>query len=90
MSGTKTIRYIRENSLFSTNHGTCVMSKIAGPRYGTAKNIAHTVMLILPAQPRGSDAIEALIYINEHIDRNNIRGKAILCMAIGCKFNTLV
>jgi hypothetical protein len=92
MSGTKTIRYIREHSpsLFGNRHGACSTSKIAGPTYGTAKNIAHTVMLILSAEPRPSDILEALIYVNEHVDRNNLRGKAVLNISLSCKFNTLV
>jgi hypothetical protein len=92
MSGTKTIRYIREQDLyhFGAMHGTCSVSKIAGPIYGTARNIAHTVMLILPPEPRGSDVLEALIYINEHVDRNNLRGNAVLSISMSCKFNTLV
>jgi hypothetical protein len=93
MPGGKTIRYIREIShptFADIFHGTCTASKIAGPNFGTTKNVAHTVMIVMPSEMRGSDVLEALIYINEHVDRNNLRGKAVINMSMNCKFNTLV
>jgi hypothetical protein len=71
-------------------HGTCTASKIAGPHFGTAKNVAHTVMVVLPTKTRGSDILEALIYINKQVDRYNLRGKAVINISMNCKFNTLV
>jgi hypothetical protein len=93
MSGSKTIHYIRVMGapvLADIYHGTCIASKIAGPNFGTTKNVAHTVMIVMPSEMRGSDVLEALIYINEHVDRNNLRGKAVVNMSMNCKFNTLV
>jgi hypothetical protein len=93
MRGGKTIHYIgdRDHPIFpDIFHGTCTASKIAGRRLGTTKNVAHTVMIVLPSKLRGSDVLEALIYINDYVDRNNLRGKAVVNMSIHCKFNTLV
>jgi hypothetical protein len=94
MPGGKTIHYIRAGvyPVFQENifHGTCIASKIAGPVLGTAKNVAHTVMIVLPSKLWGSDVLEALIYINDYVDGNNLKGKAVVNMSIHCKFNTLV
>lgn len=93
MSGSKTVHYIREIStpiVSNIFHGTCTASKIAGPNFGTTKNVAHTVMIVLPNENRPSDILEAFIFINDVVDRNNLRGKTVVNMSFHCKSNTLV
>lgn len=82
-------------------HGTCVMSKVAGNLYGTAKG-ANMVMVKLPAFKapaswnytpqeemditfRVSSILKALAAVSKDIKDRNLRGKAVLNMAFACK-----
>lgn len=90
MPGLKTVISIRDQrpsqNLASVGHGSCVVSKIAGPRYGVAKNIRQTIVYRLPDRVRGSDFIDAFYGISEHVHENNLRGKAVVNMSWRCKY----
>jgi subtilisin family serine protease len=90
MPGTKTIVTIREHdptqNILADGHGACVASKIAGRTYGVAKNIAHTTILKLPYEAKGSDFLEALYSIGQHVHINNRRGKAVVNLSSRCKY----
>ena len=75
-------------------HGTCVLSKIAGPKYGVAKNVDIVVVKLQGShttddkgnptfaiyQETYLDAIQSIIY---DIKSNNRQGKAVVNMSFG-------
>ena len=82
-------------------HGTCVMSKIAGKNYGTAKG-ANMVMVKLPAYKpsrsgprppevemaitfRISNILIALAEVAKDIKVKKLQGKAVVNMSFFCK-----
>jgi subtilisin family serine protease len=72
-------------------HGSCVISKIAGPRYGVAKNTNITVVK-LAINPQtgdltGSSVLESLSLIWKDVIKNSLQGKAVVNMSGGLVLN---
>ncbi|CRG84196.1 Sexual differentiation process putative subtilase-type proteinase isp6 [Talaromyces islandicus] len=65
------------------NHGSCVLSKVAGPRYGVAKN-ADVVIVKVPTGPGIVDALmdssvlDMWTRVGKDIQENNLQGKAVI------------
>ena len=97
MPGTKrfeTIRDHRQSSdrpggLRGDKHGACIASKIGGPSFGVAKRISLMVMLRMPQVIRGSDVLDALLYIKQNVDPDMARGKAVVNLSGICKYISL-
>ena len=66
-------------------HGTCMVSKVAGPLFGTAKK-ANVVMVKLSPQDHTSAILNALLEIENDVQLNNLRGKAVVSMSLSCKY----
>jgi hypothetical protein len=81
MAGEKIIIPIRLHDYAPDPHGTCMAVKIGGHFLGVAKNIAHMVMLKVPAPSLTSDFFDGLNYINEVVITHGLKGKAVLNMS---------
>lgn len=71
----------RENEFDPMGHGSCVASKAAGPRYGTAKN-ANIVAVKLPTNLAYSSILAGLIDISNDVFAKGLAGKAVINMSL--------
>lgn len=71
------------------NHGGCVLSKLAGPRFGVAKDVDVVIVkfpsLDMPAGIRNSVMMDVWAAVAEDIQSNNLQGKAVVLSAGGGK-----
>lgn len=79
--------HVMDDPMFP-GHGSCIASKVAGPRFGVAKN-ANIVMVKLETIDGGSysfsSIIRAFTLISEDIDANGLGGKAVVNLSWNCK-----
>jgi subtilisin family serine protease len=89
MPGDKHLEVIRALSTDTLNdpvgHGSCVASKVAGPKFGVAKN-ANLVMFKVPFPLITSDIFTALVRVYARVVGGNLKGKAVLNLSLGCKY----
>jgi hypothetical protein len=87
MAGDKRFIFTRAGQVASDpdGHGSCVASKVAGPRFGVAKN-ANVVMVMLPGDMRSGDILTALFQIRVDVISRGLQGKAVVNMSFGCKY----
>lgn len=66
------------------DHGSCIASKAAGPKYGAAKN-ANVVMIPLSENRKVTDMVPALIKaltaVEEDVIKKGLKGKAVVNMS---------
>lgn len=68
------------------DHGACMMSKIAGPKYGVAKKANIVVVKIVTDQERGIvglSILPALRAVKKHIETHATQGKAVVNFSLG-------
>ncbi|RDW94302.1 hypothetical protein BP5796_00065 [Coleophoma crateriformis] len=65
-------------------HGSCVASKVAGPKFGVAKN-ANIVIVKLPSVLTMSSVIAALAEVGNDVSQRNLEGKAVINISIGSR-----
>jgi hypothetical protein len=73
-------------------HGTCVLSKAAGPQYGVAKNVDVVVVKIQADRSNGfsiqsSSFMDALLEIRTDISDNKLQGKAVINFSFGIELD---
>lgn len=75
-------------------HGTCVLSKLAGPKYGVAKNVNIVVVKMQAERPKdgngkaifaiyGATYLDAIRSVIDDIKSNKRQGKAVINMSFG-------
>jgi subtilisin family serine protease len=71
------------------NHGSCVLSKIAGPMYGVAKDVDVVIVKVPTAAMQdtvmASGMLELLAEVSEDIAKNKLQGKAVINFSGGSK-----
>ncbi|KAJ0167124.1 Subtilisin-like protease 2 [Colletotrichum tanaceti] len=87
MEGNKTFIYLRDAEKTETDpdgHGSCIASKLTGPKYGVAKG-ANIVMLKwdTDAEITMYHFFEALVEVSNDVHMKNIRGKAVVNFSYG-------
>lgn len=79
-----------------SNHGSCVLSKVVSPMFGTAKK-ANVVVVKMPTATVGGDRIiyrqisflRGLTEILNDVRGRGFQGKAVLNLSMGCKYKDL-
>jgi hypothetical protein len=69
-------------------HGSCMVSKVAGPKYGVAKNANIVVVKLLTIQGEYYDfhnIIAGLAAVLVDVQDNGLEGLAVLSMSFGCE-----
>lgn len=65
-----------------TGHGTCILSKIAGPRYGVAKKVDVVIVKTFSGRYykdlQDFEMIRTWTAVKEDIEKNNLQGKAVV------------
>jgi hypothetical protein len=90
MPGQKRIEFIRpvpciDNEYDPTGRGSCVASKVAGPKFGVAKD-ANIVMIKVPDMTWFSDMLWALAGIYGEASQRKLAGKAVVNLSLDCKY----
>jgi hypothetical protein len=75
--------------LAAIGHGSCVASKVAGPKFGVAKD-ANIVMFTLPFPVSTSDFYTALVKVWVRVTDGKLSQKAVLSLSIGRKYMALL
>lgn len=73
-----------QSDLFESGHGTCVGSKINGPRYGVAKQVN---LVVVKSTQRASDQFDAFVKIYKDIQEGKLQGKSVIDYSSGCMFH---
>ncbi|QKX61405.1 uncharacterized protein TRUGW13939_08553 [Talaromyces rugulosus] len=65
-----------------TGHGTCILSKIAGPRYGVAKKVDVVIVKTFSGEfdkeMQDFEVISVWSAVKQDIENNNLQGKAVV------------
>jgi hypothetical protein len=90
--------FIRQES-DTFNHGTCVLSKVVSPMFGTAKKADVVIVKMEQFRPRGWEETEVafrelnllkgLAKILQDVRIRRFQGKAVLNISYGCKYKDL-
>lgn len=78
-AGSQSQKQVRED-LHRHGHGSCVGSKVNGPKYGTAKNVN---LVIVKAATVAWETDDALRKVLEDVKRRKLQGKAVISLARG-------
>ncbi|CCF36568.1 hypothetical protein CH063_08108 [Colletotrichum higginsianum] len=78
-AGSQSQKQVRED-LHRHGHGSCVGSKVNGPKYGTAKNVN---LVIVKAATVAWETDDALRRVLEDVKRRKLQGKAVISLARG-------
>ena len=71
------------------NHGSCVLSKVASPTFGVAKNVDVVIVKLQASTSGGGFSIlsstlaDALIEVKKDIQDNKLQGKAVINFSFG-------
>lgn len=72
-----------------TGHGTCILSKIAGPRYGVAKKVDVAIVKTFSGEfdkeMQDFEVISVWSAVKQDIENNNLQGKAVVNYSGGGK-----
>src|SRR5450432_3235165 len=66
-------------------HGSCVTSKVAGPKFGVAKK-ANIVMVKMPLFLKVGNLLDCLTKISDDVFVHELGGKAVINLSAGCKY----
>jgi hypothetical protein len=73
------------NPMIAVAHGSCAVSKVAGPKFGTAK-AANIFELVIPYPMGTSDLFRAFARAEAKVFADDLFRKAVLSISIGSKY----